>query len=187
MNDLLSYYAEQVREALNLRDVATAYGIEFDRNGFACCPFHSEKTASFKIQNSKYGHCFGCGQNADVFMLTENLFGLNFINALKKLNEDFNLGLPIDRKPNMREQREMQRRYAERMKAQRAEHERKEAWETEYWRRMDEFIRLDRNKTLYAPKAFTEELHPLFVEALHKIDHAQYLLNSYPPIQDFTL
>ena len=41
-----------------------------------CCPFHSEKTPSFKINPENTGHCFGCGRHAsalDVFMELEDV------------------------------------------------------------------------------------------------------------------
>ena len=39
-------------------------GPEFE----ACCPFHSEKTPSFTVNDKKgFFHCFGCGAHGDVF------------------------------------------------------------------------------------------------------------------------
>ena len=41
--------------------------LEFNSAGFARCPFHSEKTASFhKLPGKEKGDCFGCGRTADV-------------------------------------------------------------------------------------------------------------------------
>ena len=186
MNGLLIEYAKQLREMLDLRNVAEVYGLIFDRKGFTRCPFHSEKTASFSIKE-KWGHCFGCGENADAVKLTQQLFGIRFSDAIIKLNSDFNCGIPIDRKPTLREQREMQRKNKERMAAQRAEQERKEEWEAEYWRRWDRWITYDKNKRLYAPMNPDEPLHPLYVEALHNIGYASYLIDCLPPLQDYTI
>ena len=46
-----------------------------------------------------------------------------------------------------------------------------------YWDIFGEWVRLDRNKTLYAPKTPDEEWHPLFVEALQKLAYQEYLLD----------
>ena len=46
-----------------------------------------------------------------------------------------------------------------------------------YWDIFGEWVRLDRNKTLCAPKTPDEEWHPLFVEALQKLAYQEYLLD----------
>jgi len=52
----------------------------------ALCPFHNEKTPSFYLYpetNSFY--CFGCQKHGDVIELTMQLYGANFIDAIKIL------------------------------------------------------------------------------------------------------
>lgn len=40
--------------------------IDFDKRGFAVCPFHEESSASFSYwQKNNLGHCFGCLRTAD--------------------------------------------------------------------------------------------------------------------------
>ena len=41
------------------------YGIEVNRSGMACCPFHDDKNPSMKL-NEEYFYCFGCGATGDV-------------------------------------------------------------------------------------------------------------------------
>lgn len=110
---IYDHIADDVRARVDVAVVATRYGLQFNRSGFARCPFHDEKTASFKIQNRFYAHCFGCGVNADTISLTMQLLALDFKGAIARLNDDFLLGLPIGEKPNLRKQREMQQRRAE--------------------------------------------------------------------------
>ena len=180
-------YAALIRQSLNMGEVAQYYGLQFNRAGFSPCPFHAEKTPSFKVQDSQYAHCFGCGWNGDVIKFVMELLGLSFRAACERLNDDFRLGYPLTRKPTLREQRELQRKHKERLAAQRAEQERREAWEAEYWRRWDAWITYDQNKHLYAPKTPDEPLHPLYVEAVTNIDYAAYLIDCLPPLQDYTL
>ena len=77
-----------------MREVCDMYGIRLDRRGFANCPFHYEKTPSFKVFADHF-HCFGCGAHGDVIKFVMDYFGLTFWQAMTKLNEDCQLGLPI--------------------------------------------------------------------------------------------
>ena len=45
---------------------------------------------------NKGWHCFGCHQGGDVISFVQQYFSLDFISAVRKLNDDFNLHLPID-------------------------------------------------------------------------------------------
>lgn len=85
-----------VKNAVSMGDVAKAYGYELNRSGFICCPFHSEKTASMKLYAHDF-YCYGCDAHGDVIDFVEALFNLEPMAAIKRLNEDFNLGIDIDR------------------------------------------------------------------------------------------
>lgn len=58
-----------------------------NRAGFIRCPFHSEDTPSCKIYtHQNRWHCFGaCGKGGDVLDLYMELYGTNFIEAVKGL------------------------------------------------------------------------------------------------------
>lgn len=77
----------KVRDNANILDVATAYGMKFrTRNGRyeSCCPFHSEKTPSFKINRDfKTCHCYGCGKHFDSIGFVMEKDGLSFRDAVK--------------------------------------------------------------------------------------------------------
>ncbi|MFA6293849.1 MAG: CHC2 zinc finger domain-containing protein, partial [Victivallales bacterium] len=48
----------------------------------ALCPFHTEKTPSFTInQERQMYHCFGCGKGGDVFRFVMEKEGVDFPNA----------------------------------------------------------------------------------------------------------
>lgn len=92
-------YAEDIKRLVTMQDVAKAYGIHVNRMGFAECPFHREKTPSMKIYKDGGGwHCFGCGEGGDVISFVMKYYGISFKEACAKLNDDFNLGLPIGEK-----------------------------------------------------------------------------------------
>lgn len=57
------------------------------RRGFALCPFHNEKTASFKYyKETNTGHCFGCGKSADAIDVAMAVWQVDFPTALGKLS-----------------------------------------------------------------------------------------------------
>ena len=79
-----------------MRTVAEGYGLEISRGGMALCPFHNECTPSAKIYPDAL-HCFGCGTHVDVIGFTQKMFGLDKpIDAVKKLNDDYDLHIDID-------------------------------------------------------------------------------------------
>jgi len=56
------------------------------KRGFAKCPFHQEKTASFYINKKKnYGKCFGCLWVGDTIAFVMQTEGIDFIKAVKRL------------------------------------------------------------------------------------------------------
>jgi DNA primase len=55
-----------------------------------CCPFHEEKTPSFKVDPKKNGGvyiCFGCGEKGDVFRFIQRSEGLSFGQAVERAKE----------------------------------------------------------------------------------------------------
>lgn len=75
----------------DFKSVAEYYGMSFDRTGKALCPFHSERTPSFGAYKKHFGHCFGCGWSGDVISFVGDMFNLDFLQSVEKLNRDFDL------------------------------------------------------------------------------------------------
>jgi DNA primase len=174
----LAIHAETIKERVTFREVAERYGLEFNRAGAAICPFHAEKTPSFKIKN-EYGHCFGgCGWNGDLFDFTIKLFGLSFSAALEKLNDDFALNLHIGRRMTLREQRDAEQRLRKITEQRERDAAERKAYEERYNALYDEYERLNRNSTLYAPQNMDEEWHPLFCEALRRLPEVQFEIDT---------
>ncbi|MEV4934590.1 DNA primase [Sphingobium sp. LSP13-1-1.1] len=60
-----------------------------------CCPFHSEKTASFTVNDDKeFYHCFGCGAHGDALRWLTDHEGMDFIDAVKQLAEAAGMEMP---------------------------------------------------------------------------------------------
>ena len=171
-------FAEAIFDRVDMSIAVRQYGITFNRAGFALCPFHSEKTPSFTIHQNR-GRCFGCGWHGNIIDFVRSMYGLTFPAAIEKLNTDFALGLPTDRRPTLREQRDAQRRHdqimRERMQAEAA----RKAFDDQYYALLGEYARLERNKAMYEWTSYQDEPHPLYIEALQKLSMAAYRLDEF--------
>jgi len=167
----------EIVDRIGMEDIFNKYGFVPNRSGFICCPFHAEKTASLKAyQNQKRFKCFGCDLNGSVIDFVMLLNDITLSQAITKINYDFSLNLPIGKRLTLREQQAMRKANKERENRLRAERERKDALECQHWLALDEWIRLDNNRRIYAPKHAEDAWHPLYVEALQKIDYYAYLV-----------
>ncbi len=64
---------------------------------WACCPFHTEKSASFHVLDTKgIYNCFGCGEKGDIFTLTMKLEGVSFPEAVAQTAERAGMAVPAD-------------------------------------------------------------------------------------------
>ncbi len=91
---------EQVRQASSIVEIASQYTTlkRRGRKWVGLCPFHSEKDASFTVDEDKQlYHCFGCGVGGDVFSLVMERESLNFPEALRFLAEKYRIPLPRQR------------------------------------------------------------------------------------------
>lgn len=160
---------EAVKDAIPTRTAAEHYGIEVRRNGMACCPFHEDRNPSMKVDQRF--HCFGCQEDGDVIDFVGKLFGLGPKAVAEKLAEDF--GVCYDRMPTW----QPQSRPSVISKLAAAQEYRKK--ENRCYRVLCEYYHLLQDwKERYAPQPTDEDWHPLFCEALQKIDYVEYLLDE---------
>ena len=62
---------------------------------WGCCPFHSEKSPSFKVENVRRTYkCFGCGAGGDAFKWLMETEGLSFPESVQKLAGEAGVELP---------------------------------------------------------------------------------------------
>lgn len=165
-----------VKERLDIADVARQYGVQVVRGNKAYCPFHPDKTPSMSFYdgNQKF-HCFGCGTGGDVIDLVQKLLNLSKIEALRELNDTFRLGLDLDTPPSPAKVRMA---IADRRRRQ---HEKElfRQWESGSFLILSGYCRaLQKWKEQYAPQYPGAPLHPRFLEALHRLDYVEYLLDA---------
>ncbi|WP_455538346.1 DNA primase [Terrisporobacter sp.] len=69
-----------ISQYINLKNSGSSYS--------GLCPFHSEKTGSFHVNQKKQIYkCFGCGEGGDVINFIMKIENLDFIDAVKLLAE----------------------------------------------------------------------------------------------------
>lgn len=80
---------EEVREKADILAVVGSYvDLSEPSRGEAkgCCPFHEEKTPSFTVSAEKnLYYCFGCGETGDTFTFVQQIDGLTFPEAIRRV------------------------------------------------------------------------------------------------------
>jgi len=91
---------EEVKKTADIVEVIGQY-VELKKRGqnyIGLCPFHSERSPSFTVNQSKQiYHCFGCGRGGDVFTFWMEYHNSDFPQSLKSLAERYNIPLPQKR------------------------------------------------------------------------------------------
>ena len=159
---------EAVKQSVTTRQAAEHYGIRVGRNGMCICPFHEDKNPSMKVD--RRFHCFGCQADGDVSDFVSRLENVSPKEAALMLAKDFSIPYEGREPPG---------------KSHRRRHSRQESPEQQF-KRMERYCfrvlsdyhnLLRRWKRDYAPKTPDEDFHPLFVEALQRMSHVEYLLD----------
>lgn len=89
----------QVRD-LSITQVISHY-LKLDRNGSACCPFHNEKSPSFKVTEAKGIYkCFGCGEAGDHISFVMKQDKIGFIEAIQRIAEMVGIQLEHEEVPD---------------------------------------------------------------------------------------
>ena len=95
-------FIDKLREKLSIVDII-GKKVNWDykktnvRSGtyWACCPFHNEKTASFKVDANKgLYYCFGCHEKGDTITFVMKNENLDFLKSIEKLAGEVGLTLP---------------------------------------------------------------------------------------------
>ena len=93
---------EQIRSTADIVEVVSGYEQikKRGRNFFGLCPFHGEKTPSFSVNMERQIYkCFGCGIGGGVINFIMEIEGMEFINALKHLADQYSIKVQIDETP----------------------------------------------------------------------------------------
>jgi DNA primase len=87
----------EIRDRASILEVVSDY-INLKKAGKhykGLCPFHSEKTPSFMVNEEKQiFHCFGCGAGGDVFTFLMKVGNFSFPQAVEELAKRYGVRLP---------------------------------------------------------------------------------------------
>ena len=140
-----------------------------------CCFEHNDKHPSMKLYEKNY-HCFGCGAHGDVIALVASILGISMIEAAKRINADFGLGLdmdkPVDRSDiiiiiiiMIRQRKQEEQDYAE--------------WENHAFNVLSEYHKLLIDWRNNAPKSADDIPDKHFVESINTLDYCEYIFDSF--------
>ena len=101
---------QEINERTDITDLVSRY-VTLKRSGtdfVGLCPFHSEKTPSFRVTPQKrMYYCFGCQKGGGPIHFLMQVENLNFVDAVKKLGAECGVQVPED---SLRSDKEEQKR-----------------------------------------------------------------------------
>ena len=90
-------FIEFLKSQISIVDVVSSR-IRLRRTGrdwFGLCPFHKEKTGSFKVDTDRgFYHCFGCGAHGDAISFVQDFDRISFGEAVEQLAHQNGIPLP---------------------------------------------------------------------------------------------
>ena len=126
-------YSQLVNDIRSIQDLESVINYYYPgqlKNKTMKCPFHNDKTPSFKIADKGKGafyKCFGCGESGDIIEFIKKVENIEFIPALKKayliLNRPLNLPKTNLSKINMVNKKNINQYYEEKIKKSLAKHD----------------------------------------------------------------
>ena len=86
---------EEIKSRVTIADIIRKYSPSSEiKKDVMRCPFHSERTASFRVYRSNNSfYCFGCGVGGDQINFVAKILDISYYDALKRVDEDFMLGV----------------------------------------------------------------------------------------------
>lgn len=171
--------AQIIRQSVTMKDICRHYGLVPDKAGFIKCPFHrGDNTASLKVYPGGRGwHCFGCGAGGSVIDFVMLMSGTDFKEAVRIINDEFNIGMPMRGKLSYREKRALQKRYSGLEAAKQAEEQVREVKKAEYDYWLNEYVCMDLIIRYLKPQNPDEELSDAYVYAMHRMPVIEFMLD----------
>lgn len=85
---------EEIKSKVNIKDVVSYFYGEVNRQNKTLCPFHTEKTPSFSIdEKENIFKCFGCGAGGDSISFVAKLKEISNFDSAKLIDSAFHLGI----------------------------------------------------------------------------------------------
>lgn len=167
----LSDLTQIIRDTVSMDDVIRVYAPENPpRRHRIPCPIHCGVDYNLSYTDTGFC-CFVCGAKGDQIAFVKAVLGLaTRAEAVRRLNQDLGLGLPIDSPASASFSAEAARRREE----ARLREDRRRKWAEDREALEDEWVRLD--TTIRSPDTdYTEK-----AKASERIAYVNYALLSYP-------
>lgn len=169
----MNIFAE-IKNKLDIIDIAEKYGINVINGTNALCPFHNDHNPSMSFKGD-ICTCWVCNKTFDCIGLVAKLFNLTPIESAKKISRDFNLGLefgqPIDKEhiKQIEKENELLERF--------------DKWEKDTFLTLTNYFHLliDWSKN-YAPSLeefVNDNIDTRYIEACHNIEYIDYLIDVF--------
>ena len=183
----MSRIAEEIKSRLTTRQLCEFVGLKLDRHGNALCPFHGDSNKSLKVYSDpgRGWHCFGCHRGGTVIDFAMEWYGIDFKQAVVRLDADFGLGLPLRRKLTEEERREIRREKAETEKRKQEALDGCKTAESSFWAVHEQYCDCLSTIETERPKRPSDAFSDAYAEALKlrpilrdELEFAQYMLEK---------
>lgn len=162
--------AQAIHDSVTMDEVLDSYCPSIPRRHHRMpCPLHNGRDYNFSYTPRGY-RCFVCGASGDAIGFVKDMLGLSTrLDAMKRINADFRLNLPLDCTIDDVQSANLALRRAEAEKKRQAE----QAWEDKYNALMDAWCKLDNESRV--------ETDPYELARIHEaMTQLEYDLESMP-------
>lgn len=163
-----------IRSSVSTQQIGRDYGLNPGRDGRCRCVFCAgDRKDTLRLYPGDRGsYCFRCHTSADCIRLVMEITGMKFPDAVREINEQYGLGLPLDKVDPERTRKA--REDAARREQERIEKaERDKRLLTELWDASDEVWNMEQVIKNYAPQSANDEVSDAFVYAVKHIDEVR--------------
>lgn len=180
-------FADEIKRRVTVKQLCDALDIQVNRSGFAYCPFHADrKGRSLRVYDGPPSSffCYGCQKGGSVIDFAMAYYGIDYRQAVARLDDLFDLGLPLTRRLTAQERRAAEaerKRQAEQREAEQAE---RNAREAAFWACFDRYLALRQVIDREKPRGLNEPITGLYANALWELPIAK---DEYERAQDALL
>lgn len=165
---------QQTKSLLDIISVSEKYGINVINGTKALCPFHNDTNPSMSFKDD-ICTCWVCNETFDCIGLVSKLFNLTPFESVKKLNNDFKLGLrigqpiPQEEIKKLEQENELLQLF--------------DKWEKNSFIILTDYLDLLNNwKQQYSPTKdnfLKDNINEKYLEACHNFDYIDYLTDVF--------
>lgn len=164
-----------IKQTVTMPQVLAMYGYDTPRGKRIPCPIHNGEKRNFAYKDDWF-KCYVCGANGTVIDFVMLIFGLSFIDAIKRIDADFRFGLFDD--ADEERQRKLNDLCERRREEKRRRDGKKTALYNAYHSALDDWVLYDRIIRTEAPQTPYDDFSPSYAYALRRIDEAWYAVEE---------